>query len=463
VSYRKNVLDFKDTEKPHIMNYKKPWKSNRGRLFITGAIALIAIIIFASFRKGGSSDLPTYEVQRDQFVVSLTETGELRAINSVVITSPPVRGSLQIIYLAPKGEEVEEGDSLIVFDGTEWQKSIDEAQSKLEITMASFEKSKASMASTMAQLEASLKSSKASYEIAELRLEQMKFEAEVKRQEQELSLLQSKINLEQATAKIKQQNTMDNADLRTLNLQIKQAESNLEKARRDFNRLTIFAPQPGLVVYKKIWKGGDFAEIKIGDTPWRGQALIELPDLSLMEVETSVNEVDVASVKADQNAIIILDAFPDREFAGTVVEVSNLARIEDESIGEVKVFDVVIHINENDPILKPGMTVSSEIIIESVPDVLSVPIDAVFSDGDKKIVYREAMAGYKPWVVKLGIRNNNFVVVEEGLEEGQIVCLIDPTKPFDAESWGGDGSASSNNNGNNKSTGNKTSTMILVQ
>ena len=425
------------------------FNKKRNRLVAAAAAVLILIVILIATLGGGTggSDIPTYPVTRSDFRISLTETGELRAQNSVVITSPPVRTNLQIVMLATKGKEVGIGDTLIIFDGTELQKTIDEKQSELDIAIANLDKSRSSMASGMADLHAALQNAQASYRLAELRLQQMQFEADVVKEEQELSLQQSKISLEQAKERIEQQKIMNSAELKTLELRVIQARNDLEKAELDLNKLTVIAPQPGLVVYKKIWKGGDMGEVKVGDTPWRGQALLELPDLSIMEVATTVNEVDVAKVEAGQKATIVPDAFPDLSYPATVIDVARLARIDENSQAEVKVFDVVVQLDSTDAILKPGMTVSTTILIKEIPDTLSIPIDAVFSIDNGTYAYRHA-GGFKLTAIELGERNDNFVVLSSGLKEGQRVALVDPTKPFDAQQWSGAGLPAENGNGN---------------
>lgn len=301
-------------------------------------------------------------------------------------------------------------------------------KAELEIAYANLQKSQASMRSNVAQLEASVKSSKASYRQAELRLQQTQFEAEAVRETHQLELLQAEINLEQAKTRLEQQIKIDSAETRTLELRVEQAKGELESAKRDLQKLTLLAPQPGLVVYKKMWKGGGLSEVKVGDSPWRGLALIELPDLSQMEVITSVNEVDVAKVQVGQKATIVLDAFPDRQFEGKVIEVSNLARTDDESVGEVKVFDVVITITGQDPILKPGMTVSATIYVETIDDAIFIPIDCVFLEAERSVVYRLG-DGLRPTAVELGSRNDNYVVVKKGLTANEKISLVNPKRP----------------------------------
>lgn len=403
-----------------------------------GAAGLLIILLIALLVGGGASggDLPSYPVKRGDFVVSITETGELRAKNSIVVRAPRVRSNLQVVSLAEKGSIADKGDTLVVFDGTELQQRIDERRNELEKALANLEKSKSSMASTMADLEASLKSAEASYRQAELRLQQMQFEAEVVKEEQELALEQAEIQLEQAEKRIEQQKIINHAELRTLELNVKQARMSLEQAKRELGELTITAPQPGLVVYMKIWNGSNRSELKVGDTPWRGQGLIELPDLNVMVGETSVNEIDVSRVEKGQSARVVPDAFPDRIYPGTVVEVARLARIDEEREAEVKVFDVTIQLDEVDDVLKPGMTVSSTIIVQEVPDTLYIPLDAVFTENRRPTVFR-ANAGYRRTPVELGVRNDNFVVVASGLTADDRVSLVDPNVGFDPTTWTG--------------------------
>lgn len=429
--------------------------------FRSTAPLTLSLAFFVWMLGCGGTELPTYRVDLDDFTVTITETGELQATSSVGVSAPRIRTrNLQIVQLAEKGSIVEKSDTLIVFDGTEMRKAIDEAENKLEIARANRDKSLAGMASSMAALEASLQNSRAGYRLAELRLEQMQFEAEVKRQEVQLQLEQASINLEQAEEKIEQQKKIDDADRRTLDLQVRQAEADLEKAQEDYSKLTVQAPQPGLVVYKKIWKGGDFSEVQVGDQPWPGQSLIELPDLSQMEVLTSVSEVDVSRVKPGQKAAIVLDAFPERTFQGEVTDVATLARLDESSSGEVKVFDVEVTVHESDPILKPGMTVSATIIVDEADSVLSVPLDAVFTEGENQIVYK--VRGGATEVVT-GLRNDNFVIIEEGLEEDDLVYLVDPNKPFDEEAWSGGKQQQAKKNGGNGGGSGKKGAVTVIQ
>ncbi|MFN3821090.1 MAG: efflux RND transporter periplasmic adaptor subunit [bacterium] len=386
---------------------------------------IVALVLWM-FLPSKSAPLPTALVESGEFLVDLHVTGRLRAENSVFITAPPARSNLQIIDMVPEGTIVKEGDFLIQFDTTDLRQQIDEALSNLEIARANFERSLASMASRIANLEASLENARASYRLAQLRMEQLKFEAEVRQEEGKLQLQQAFNALQQAEKELQAQKQIDSADIKNLEIKVKQAEADLEKLRSDLNKLTIRAPRPGLVVYKEVWRGGEMTKIKVGDTPWRGQTLIELPDLSVMLVETSVSELDISRIKVGLPAEITLEAYADRTFEGEVSEVAVLARTEG-SINDPKMFDVKVRIKGYDPVLRPGMSARVRIIIDRLPNQVWVPIEAIFEKEGKRVVYVAQGKKFQKREVETGIRNDNFVVVSGALSPGERVALVDPT------------------------------------
>ena len=396
------------------------------------AVILLSIIILVfivnPFSAKDRSDLPCAKIKFGDFLIELAASGEIKAAKSINVSAPRVRTNLQIVNLAAEGTVVDSGDFLIQFDTNELQKTIDDKRSELEITQANFDKSLASMEANMAQLVSSLENSQASYDLATLRLEQMAFEADVKVQEEKLRLRQSEISFEQSRSKIESQKKMDKAEVTTLELKIKQAKSELEKAQDQLSQMTVTAPSPGLVVYQKIWQGGDMEKIKIGDTPWRGQALIQLPDLSRMQVMTEVSEVDIGILKKGQTATAKLDAFPDPTFTGVIGDIASLAH-EKSGQSEIKVFDVIVDINESDEILKPGMTVKVTILTQKLTDKYFVPIESVFEKDGEKVIF-VLNGSVKAVKVIPGKRNENEVVIEGDFAEGDLVSLADPQKPL---------------------------------
>lgn len=439
--------------KHYTASLNRIWKGFPLWLRVIAASVFIIIVIWAAI-PGDSPDLPGTNAQHGEFVVDLKESGRLKAENSVTITAPPVRMNLQIVFLVEEGTVVESGDVIVQFDSTELKKMIDDSQAELDIARANLTRNKASMASQMANLKSAVENSQASFRLATLRLEQMKFEADVRIEEGKLNLKQAEISLNRSLEQVEAQREIDSADLMSLEIKIKQAELDLEKTYRDLSRLTIRAPSPGLVVYKETWKGGEMSKVQVGDTPWRGMALVELPDLSVMMVKTAVSEVDVSKLKLGQEVEVKLDAYPDPTFIGDVADIAALARDSDGN-SEAKVFDVLIRIRDSDPILRPGMSTTERIIIDRLPDKTWVPIEAVFDRGGKMIVWVEDGYSWRDVEVDIGARNDNFVVIESGVQPGMRVLLVDPTISEDAELSSISSEQSSENIGNVKQNNSK--------
>ena len=201
-------------------------------------------------------------------------------------------------------------------------------------------------------------------------------------------------------------------------VKVQQTQSDLNRAKQDKEQYTLKATLGGLAVYENNWSTG--RKIAVGDSPWGGMALVSLPDLSKMQSVTNVNEVDVSKVKKDQKVKIKLDAFPEKEFAGVVSSVGTIGQQRDQS--NTKTFEIIVDIDGTDPVLKPGMTTSNEIVMSSIPDTLYVPIEAVFEKDGKTVVYR----GSRAQEVTLGVKNSNFVIVSGGLHAGEKIALRDP-------------------------------------
>ncbi|HOC24383.1 MAG TPA: efflux RND transporter periplasmic adaptor subunit, partial [bacterium] len=180
---------------------------------------------------------------------------------------------------------------------------------------------------------------------------------------------------------------------------------------------------------QEIWGANGRAKVKVGDSPFRGQTLVEIPDLATMMVKAKVNEVFISQVHPDQQAVLSVDALPGQQFYGKVLRVATLASRESDS--EVKTFDVEILIDGADGRLRPGMTAQCQIITDRIKDKLFVPLESVVHKDDTTIVYIKK-GGFKRREVQIGPKNSDFIVIEKGLKQGDLVALRDPTLPVTA-------------------------------
>jgi RND family efflux transporter MFP subunit len=213
-------------------------------------------------------------------------------------------------------------------------------------------------------------------------------------------------------------------ELSRLRLKRDQAQTKLSQAQETLASLTITAPSPGIVIIRENRMTD--AKFQVGDQSHPGRPLIGLPDLDNMKAEVMINEVDVAKVDTGQRVVVRLDAYPDTSFKGRISEVGTLARNKTRN-SKVKVFDAVVLLDNSDERLIPGMTVSSEIEVSRVPDTLFVPLEALFAKENRSIVYILNGSGYEEREVTSGDESGNYVIITEGIEEGDKVTLRDPT------------------------------------
>ena len=189
-----------------------------------------------------------------------------------------------------------------------------------------------------------------------------------------------------------------------------------------------------MAVLQKMYGPNGPEKVKIGSTPYRGMEVVSIPDLSVMQVKTQVNEIDVSRVKVGQQAIITLDALEGPTFYGTVTNVATLARTERGS--DIKIFDVEVTIDGQDPRLKPGMTAQCKIVTQKIDDRLFVPLEAVFDKEDTTVVFVKT-GGFDRRPVKVGPKNSDYIIIEDGIAAGEEVALRDPTLPLEDLGVGG--------------------------
>ncbi|MSR83109.1 MAG: HlyD family efflux transporter periplasmic adaptor subunit [Candidatus Latescibacteria bacterium] len=424
----------------------------KGRYLVLGALVLVAGALYLGSHflyPEEAKALTSMPIIQGEFLISLKlKGGELEAIKSEQIISPQVRGQLKITKLWPEGEKVEVGNLVVQFDPTEFGKRVTETEQALEGSKASLETTKANQGVEISRQESDIENQKAQLRLSQLQVEKMKFEASIQKETSKLEARKAELSLEQAYKRFEAQKVVNAAELRKTELEVAQKERELEQAKKDLANLDVHAEKPGIVVYEKVWKAGRMEKIRVGDEPWGGQKLITLPDLSRMQVKTFVNEVDVDKLKVGQRTVINLDALPEFTFHGSITNIATLGH-EKEGEKNVKVFDVTLAIDEEDARLKPGMTAACDVIIETIPPPapeipgavknetaletspaglpLYIPLDAVFEKDGKTLVYRLEKGKAQPREVKLGKKNENYVIVEEGLSAEDRITLRDPT------------------------------------
>jgi HlyD family secretion protein len=388
-------------------------------------IPLLCLLFFAC-RGKEVQEVQTTLVKRGTFSEELTEEGTVRSVNSINISSPNISyryGTLKITSIVDDGKEVDKGDTVIVFDPSEIKKAIITSEQQLEIANAEFEKLKATQQSEIDDLESDLEITRISQEISKINFEQAVYESDVTRKEINLKLETANIALARAKEQIENKKKIHQEDIFQKRLNIKQLTATLEDANRSVKSLFVISPSSGIAILKENWMTSK--KWQIGDQPWAGTYLIELPDLNEMMAEVKINEVDIAKITTGMEVEIKPDAYSDTTFSGKVITVANLAQNKDAK-SKIKIFPVQIKIEGKSRNLLPGLTVSCKMKISEMTGVLYIPIEAVFKDQGSEFVYVKSASGFKRKDIKIGSVNADFAVVEDGLEEDDELALTNP-------------------------------------
>jgi HlyD family secretion protein len=249
--------------------------------------------------------------------------------------------------------------------------------------------------------------------------------------------IESQRELDRIQAKALSMITQANAKLTNAQLQYDLQTKQNEKLAKQIAGCIIKAPTPGLVVYGS---SGDFfrrqsQQIEAGAQVYERQKLLTIPNTSGMKVETKVHETSVNKVYAGLPARITVEALPDKAYTGKVTKVSPLP---DSQRGfltpDLKVYNTDVSINELDTSLRSEMSAKVEIIIESFEDVLYVPVQAIVNREGTKFCFVQSSNDLEERQVKAGAFNENFIVIYEGLKEGEKVSLKPPRTASNLES-----------------------------
>ncbi|HET9441340.1 MAG TPA: efflux RND transporter periplasmic adaptor subunit [Longimicrobiales bacterium] len=158
--------------------------------------------------------------------------------------------------------------------------------------------------------------------------------------------------------------------------QLVKARTNLELARERMRDVTITAPLSGTVIEKTIEPGNIIASAS--GTFGGGTTLMKMADLSTVRVRALVDQTDIGKIQPGQQARVTVEAYPGRPFTGEVVKIEPQAVVDQ----NVTMFPVLIHLQNTERLLKPGMNTEVEIEIAERQDAIVVPNDAVVSMRD---------------------------------------------------------------------------------
>ncbi|HXH90164.1 MAG TPA: efflux RND transporter periplasmic adaptor subunit [Thermoanaerobaculia bacterium] len=363
-------------------------------------------------------------VSRGDLVTGIDVTGTLSAVDSGSFGPPPVNDvwEYKISMIAPEGSDVKVGAPVLGFDTTDLQKRLDEKSAERDQAHKEIEKNTADLALRREDEKLKLADAEARLRKAQLKLEgppdivssndrrQIELDFALAKQETE-SIRQRIASFERAAA----------AQIALLTSKQLTAASVVNETQNAIKAMSIAAPRNGTIVYVVNWRGD---KKKVGDTCWRMERVIEIPDLARMMAKGEVDEADAGKIAVGQRVVFNLDAHPDEEFAGTIKEAGRTVQQQQGTKDPIKVLKVNIVLDRTDPAkMRPGMRFHGTVELARAKSALLIPRSAVFVTDSGPVAYRRGAFSVTAVPLKLGRENEKTVEVVSGLSASDRVLV----------------------------------------
>ena len=436
-------------------------------LLVTVGLAMVAAA--ASFYRGAATAVDpdlvreTRTVTRGELLVSVNQKGTLESSRNVEIKCE-IRGGYggrgghsMVTWVIPAGSFVKKGDELVRLDTKVIEETVSLGKTDTGIATAALARAQVdhSVAKTAVDgylsgsYQQQMKSLLQRKELSEwnlgtsekmlrnakrmfrkgyvTRLEVEANEYTVEQAKLDLNVVQTEIDvLERLTKKMRLETlngqvTATQARLKGREAGVDLEQSKLDLAEVELKNCSITAPRDGLVIYPSTAQWKDTPDIAKGVSVHNNQVLLLMPDLTRMQVTVGIHESIVGRVKAGMDVRVTV---PGRTLDTTVASVDAVASPSGWWSGNVVNYDTTIQLPAEGN-LRPGMSADVEIIVARHEDVLQIPLAALVETPGGSFCWVETSSGVERRELQIGDSNDQFIIVEKGIDEGEKV-VIDP-------------------------------------
>ncbi len=432
---------------------------------IVAIVALVVLAVVASFMfmgAGGTGpEVETATAQTEDLAVTVTASGKVKAGASADVF-PTAPGAIDIIYVED-GETVTAGAKIAQLDTTALELQVAQARAGVAAAQAQLKNvgasggSSADVKAAQSGVTAAKRgydaavagrtAAKSAYDSAEAAygaasgmlpsdsptltaLELQKEQAWAAYKQGEAGVAQAKAGLDSANAGLARAKAANPASQRDAAEEgVRQANQALAAAEQALEDATLKAPMGGVVIFN-----APAAALGGGAKPTEGSAVspqaapFTVVDLDALTFVAEVDEADIDRVKPGMTVAVTLDAFPGEEFASTVSRVNPAAQL---TATGGTIFEVEVALEGIDADILIGMKGDADIEVSSRGSALTIPVEALFSEGGTDFVYVVKDGKLNKTEITVGATTDTQVEVLEGLADGDVVALSGSTQYTD--------------------------------
>jgi HlyD family secretion protein len=303
------------------------------------AAGLIAVITLMAWVRADTTSAPTYKtqpVELGRLMVTVAATGNLEPINQVDVGSE-LSGTIETVKV-DYNDAVKVGEPLATLNIERLEAQVVESRSALDSARAKVISAEATL--------------------AERRLAR----------DRAIELVRKELSPQTALDEAEAAFQRAQAELAQAKAQVSQSEAALNARQTDLGKAIIRSPINGIVLDRNIEPGQTVA------ASLQAPVLFTLAeDLTQMELHVAIDEADVGTVREGQAATFTVDAYPEHSFPATITQL----RYAPETVDGVVTYEAVLQVDNSQSLLRPGMTATAEIVVETVEEAVLVPNQAL--------------------------------------------------------------------------------------
>jgi HlyD family secretion protein len=317
------------------------------------AVAVVVVLGLATAlsvrqSRGGGVEVRTEAIGRQDLVEVVTASGNIRARRTVDISSDVSARVAEL--LVREGDDVVQGQTLLRLEPDQYRAALSRAEASLAQSRAQRSQQQANVLRARRDLD---------------RLMALRGRDSLLVSPQQIDDAQTDLDVQQAM-------------LESTEHGVAQAEAAVVESEDLLSKTIFTAPMSGKVTRLNVEEG---ETVIIGTMNNAGSLVLTISDLSVIEVVVQVDETDVSLIALGDSAAIRIDAFPNRVFVGRVTEIGNSAINPpgEQQAGQQAAidFEVVLTLEQSDAPLRPDLSATADVVVESRKNALAVPIIAM--------------------------------------------------------------------------------------
>jgi multidrug efflux pump subunit AcrA (membrane-fusion protein) len=392
-----------------------------------GALAAAGAGLWRLEHAQASVKVASAPARQGEFLVIVRCRGELKARRSMQISAPLNVPSLRIVWIAPPSSPVKQGDPVVRFDPSSAKQQLQEKEAALKQAQATLEQAIAQARITAEQDKRDLANSQYTVERAKLEASKAEIVSRLQGEESRIDLSLAEENLRVQEAAVALHKASDEAKVASLTRQREKAKEEVDVTKYRIEQMEIKAPLNGLVIFLPNYSQGwiNAKPFKVGDQVWPGAVMAEIPDTATLEMEGKVEEIDRGRIQAGDDARVRIDSLPELSMPARVSEISALTRQNLAEWPPTRSFIGYSQIPKADARLRPGMNGSMDVVVNRIPNAISIPAKALFTRNAKPVVHLVEKNGLRTVEVEVLARNPDEVAVK-GIPPGSSVALTEP-------------------------------------